>query len=128
MSDKIRLGSHEESHGAPHACQAPGQIAYVSDSGSEAQIYVVNSDDSGVSPVTAQPGSKADPAWSRDGSRIAFTSTGDGNREIYVMSGNWTNAARLTNAAPWTIGLRGRPTARGSRSSAIATATPRSTS
>jgi len=39
-----------------------------------------------------------EPAFSPDGSRIAFTSTRDGNPEIYVMDADGTNAGRLTNS------------------------------
>ena len=40
-----------------------------------------------------------EPAFSPDGSRIAFTSTRDGQPEIYTMDADGTNAARLTNSA-----------------------------
>jgi len=39
-----------------------------------------------------------EPAFSPDGSRIAFTSTRDGQPEIYVMDADGTSAARLTNS------------------------------
>jgi len=39
-----------------------------------------------------------EPAFSPDGSRIAFTSTRDGQAEIYVMDADGTSAARLTNS------------------------------
>ena len=38
-----------------------------------------------------------DPAFSADGSRIAYVSTRDGNAEIYVMNADGTGATRLTN-------------------------------
>jgi dipeptidyl aminopeptidase/acylaminoacyl peptidase len=37
------------------------------------------------------------PAWSPDGTRIAFTSSQDGNREIYVMDADGANQQRLTD-------------------------------
>jgi TolB protein len=37
------------------------------------------------------------PAWSPDGSRIAFTSNRDGNPEIYVMNADGSNVRRMTN-------------------------------
>jgi TolB protein len=37
------------------------------------------------------------PAWSPDGTRIAFASTRDGNAEIYVMDADGRNVKRLTN-------------------------------
>ena len=37
------------------------------------------------------------PAWSPDGTRIAFSSTRDGNSEIYVVNRDGSNVRRLTN-------------------------------
>jgi DNA-binding winged helix-turn-helix (wHTH) protein len=37
------------------------------------------------------------PAWSPDGSRIAFSSNRDGKNEIYVMDADGSNVKRLTN-------------------------------
>ena len=44
------------------------------------------------------------PAWSPDGSRIAFQSDRDGNSEIYVMNADGTNVVKLTSntAEDWT--------------------------
>ena len=39
-----------------------------------------------------------EPAFSPDGSRLVFTSTRDGNPEIYVMDADGTSAGRLTNS------------------------------
>jgi len=39
------------------------------------------------------------PAWSPDGSRLAFVSDREGNFEIYVMSADGWGQARLTNNA-----------------------------
>jgi Tol biopolymer transport system component len=37
------------------------------------------------------------PAWSPDGTCIAFSSNRDGNREIYVMNADGSGVARLTH-------------------------------
>lgn len=46
-----------------------------------------------------------EPAFSPDGSRIAFTSTRDGQPEVYVMDADGSNVSRLTNSP----GLDGDP-------------------
>ena len=76
------------------------------------QIYVMNSDGSSVGQLTF-PKSARDtitghiidttsnfhPAWSPDGTKIAFASTRDTNPQIYVMDPNGFNVVRLTHDA-----------------------------
>ena len=45
------------------------------------------------------------PAWSPDGTKIAFSSDRDGNFEIYVMQPDGSNPTRLTN----NLSLDGEP-------------------
>src|SRR5207302_1622395 len=42
-------------------------------------------------------GDDNEPEWSPDGARIAFSSTRDGNNEIYVMNADGSGVTRLTN-------------------------------
>ena len=58
------------------------------------EIYVMNADGSAVTRLTNNPASDGEPAWSPDSLSIAFTSSRDGNLEIYVLGGVTT---RLTN-------------------------------
>ena len=46
--------------------------------------------------LSADTATATDPAFSPDGSRIAFVSLRDGNAEIYVMNADGTGATRLT--------------------------------
>ena len=88
------------------------KIAFVSNrAGSRrGEIWVMNAD--GTNPVrlteNVQLGTDSfgpfygldlSPAWSPDGTRIAFSSTRNGlnNNEIYVMNANGSNQIRLTN-------------------------------
>jgi TolB protein len=49
--------------------------------------------------LTNVKGDDTEPAWSRDGQKIVFTSTRDGNdQELYVMNANGTGQARLTRS------------------------------
>jgi uncharacterized protein YjdB len=47
--------------------------------------------------LSADTGSATDPAFSPDGSRIAFVSQRDGNAEIYLMNADGTGTTRVTN-------------------------------
>ena len=57
----------------------------------------MNADGSGVTRLTNNTSSDAYPVFSPDGQKIAFTSTRDGNSEIYLMNADGTNQTRLTN-------------------------------
>jgi len=60
------------------------------------RIYVMNSDGTAVTPLTAGP--DFTPSWSPDGANIVFSSLRDGGEaEIYVMNANGTGQTRLTN-------------------------------
>ena len=51
-------------------------------------------------------------------SKIAFVSTRDGNREIYVMDADGAAQTRVTNDPEWDYGRAGPPTGLGSPSPA----------
>jgi Tol biopolymer transport system component len=64
-------------------------------------VWVMNADGSGQTQLTQSPGftSSIEPAWSRKGDKIAFSSSQqrptDQVREIFVMNPDGTNATRL---------------------------------
>ncbi len=80
------------------ACARLEMIAFVSWRDGNGDVYVMNADGTGVKRLTTttQPASSANPAWSRDGSRIAFASNRDGHEEIYVMNADGSSVSRLT--------------------------------
>jgi Tol biopolymer transport system component len=47
--------------------------------------------------LTDDPASDGDPAWSPDGTRIAFDSNAAGNSEVFVMPAHGGPATNLTN-------------------------------
>jgi Tol biopolymer transport system component len=88
---------------------ANGKIAFAHSAGDGGlQIYTINPDGTGLTPLTSGPGSSFSPAWSPDGRKIAFTSVRDDpnldncysthcNYEIYVMDADGGNQTRLTS-------------------------------
>jgi PKD repeat protein len=77
--------------GAPPA-QA-GQLAFVRGG----QIHLVNSDGTGVIQLSEGP-NDAEPAWSPDGLRIAFSQLGGDTPGIYVMDADGSNPIRRTTS------------------------------
>ena len=81
------------------------RLAFVSGRDGNSEIYVMNADGTQTrltynvapdDPDTWWMGRDEDPAWSPDGTKIAFTSLRDGNFEIYVMNANGTWQANAT--------------------------------
>lgn len=62
-------------------------------------IYTINPDGTNETRLTTAAGADNQPAFSPDGSKIAFVSFrgGDPDGEIYVMNADGTNQTRLTN-------------------------------
>src|SRR5213592_1872984 len=64
--------------------------------GSQLDIYVINADGTGETRLTTDTTNEAQPAWSPDGTKIAFVSDRDGNNEVYLMNADGTGVTRLT--------------------------------
>ena len=61
-------------------------------------IFVANADGSDLTQITQDEGYNAEATFSPDGSRIVFTSSRDGDLEIYTMDPDGSNVTRLTNS------------------------------
>jgi len=83
VSSPSALVSRPPTRGRPiDVSSLKGRIVF-SDSASD--VWAVNADGSGLVRLTRNPANDFDPAWSPDGSLIAFRSERDGNNEVYVM-------------------------------------------
>jgi Tol biopolymer transport system component len=62
-------------------------------------LFVMSPDGTGKTQLTScvMPGSNEYPAWSPDGSKIAFANDEVGNYEIYVMNADASDRIRVTN-------------------------------
>jgi TolB protein len=69
------------------------------------QIYYATDDGKIVKPLTAGPGYNAEATLSADGKKVVFTSSRDGDLDIYSMNVDGTEVRRLTN----TLGYDGGP-------------------
>ncbi len=75
-----------------------GKIAFSEVSfATDYEIYLINPDGSGKTPLTSNSAHDFGPAWSADGTKIAFSSNRDGNDEIYTMNADGTGQTRVTN-------------------------------
>jgi Tol biopolymer transport system component len=59
-------------------------------------VFVMRADGSDVVNLTNHPGWDVSPAWSPDGTRIAFVSDRDGNRDIWVVNLDGSGLRNLT--------------------------------
>jgi hypothetical protein len=73
-----------------------GQIAFGSDMDGDFDIYIMNSDGTGVTQLTFNTASDRYPWWSPDGTKILFASDRDGDFEIFVMNPDGSGQTQLT--------------------------------
>jgi hypothetical protein len=125
--------SVDEETAALDLCAGPagldlgGKIAFVSDRTGNYEVFVLNADCRAVTQLTHSPSADYHPAWSPDGTRIAFASS-DGGDDIFVMNANGSGRTRLTASRGTTTRPPGHRTEPRSPSPAIAPATTRSSS
>ena len=76
-----------------------GELVLASSRSSRFQLYSVErSNLAQLRKVADDTGAATEPAFSPDGSRLAYVATRDGQPQIWVMDADGSNPARLTNA------------------------------
>ena len=83
--------------GSTAATGLTGRIVFTSNRSGNYDIWVMNADGTGLQQLTTTRGGDRIPAWSPDGTQIAFMKASY-NPDLYVMNANGTNVRRLTDA------------------------------
>jgi Tol biopolymer transport system component len=78
-------------------CAQAAQLAVSLTVSGITDIYTLKSNGAGLTRLTTDAAYDHGPAWSPDGTKIAFWSDRNGNDEIYVMNQDGSGVTRLTN-------------------------------
>lgn len=79
-----------------------GDIAFATGVAGHWQIFTVATDGEQATPLTDLPTNQLHPAWSPDGTKIAFDAqSGDGAMQIRVMDADGSNLQTLTEGSAW---------------------------
>ena len=106
--DPLQLTDNNDIDGNPCISADGSKIAFNSIeaglfSGYE-EIWVVNSDGSGLTQLTNNTGINGNPCISGDGSKIAFSSNLGGDFEIWVISQDVDDTGRTVDYTPYLVG------------------------
>lgn len=90
----------------PDPLRVGGSLVYTLREDGQEDLWAISVGESSPLRLTNDPADDRDPAWSPDGTRIAFASHRDGNWELYLLQVDTGQIVRLT----YTPGFEGAPT------------------
>ncbi len=98
MSPNVQVSVSFTVTGTPARTGDQAPIVYQALDGARWQLSVIEA--AGRAPRQIRSnGNDVDPAWSPDGSKIAFASTREGGFQLWVMNADGSNAQRLTSGS-----------------------------
>lgn len=90
----------------PDPLQSEGSLVYTMRENGQTDLWALTVGQSTPLRLTNHAADDRDPAWSPDGTRVAFSSNRDGNWELYIMEVSSGATTRMT----YTPGFEGAPT------------------
>jgi len=93
----IQLTSNAADNSRPSISNDCTKVAFVSDVDGDQEIFVVNSDGTGLLQLTSNTANDRAPSISGNGTKIAFHSDVDGDWEIFVINSDGTGLTQLTH-------------------------------
>jgi len=73
------------------------RIAFTTDRDGNREVYLMNTDGSGLNNLTRHPAQDSDVTWSPWRDRLAFASDRSGNSDIFVMNADGSSVTQLTS-------------------------------
>lgn len=93
----LLLNACQESPQPPGKSDPMPGIAFVSIHEDNWDLYKIQPDGSGLVRLTDSPEVDSEPAWSPDGTQIAFRSRRDGSSDIFIMGADGSSPVNLIN-------------------------------
>jgi len=84
----------EKSTPAPQASNR--LIAFTSPQDGNSDIFIMNTDGTGIQNITNNLATDRNPVWSPDGQKIAFESDRDGKFDVYIINADGSNLTQIT--------------------------------
>lgn len=95
-SNEIRLTDNDAFEYGASFSPDGSQIVFGSERGDKWQIYTMNADGNGQTPLSTSARGNA-PDWSPDGTQFVFTSDRDGDDDVWIMNIDGSGQRNLTN-------------------------------